>query len=545
MKKFSLLLLLLLAVLSQVNSQKNGQEYDQLMKDMFASEAPGGVALIASEGKILYRKAFGMANLELDVEMSPDHVFRIGSITKQFTACAILKLAEEGKLDLQDDITEYIEDYPTHGYTISIEHLLTHTSGIMSYTSMPDWTAEVRRKDFTPPEMIDFFKNQPMDFAPGEEFRYNNSAYFILGYIVELVSGKSYESYIDSTFFKPLGMSNSYYGSTSRIIHNRADGYARAGIGFKNDDFLSMTQPFGAGSLLSTIDDLYTWYKAVMNGEVISESSLKKATTSNVLNNGKLTGYGYGWFLGNIQESPNIYHGGGINGYLTASMFLPEEQLFVAVFSNCTCKDPGDVAFNMAAIALGQPFEWDSISLDDDLLLSYEAVYSSEYDSDLIITYTDGQVAAMRTGGSETVLTPFEKDKFFVKDGTSTFYFIRGSDKEIITVISKGMGYDIEWKRTDKAIPRLEAIDVDESVLEEYVGEYELAPEFILTISMEEGKIYGQATGQGRLELIPLGGDELQTKGIDAKLQFNRDEEGAVEGLTLHQNGEHKAKKIE
>ncbi len=545
MKKLILLLPLFLAISIQVSCQKSNKEYDQLLQDMFVSDGPGGAALIAQDGEILYRKAFGMANMELDVVMSPDNVFRIGSITKQFTSCAILKLAEEGKLDLQDDITEYIEDYPTHGYTISIEHLLTHTSGIMSYTSMSDWTAEVRRKDFTPPEMIDFFKNQPMDFAPGEEFRYNNSAYFLLGYIVELVSGKSYESYIDSTFFKPLGMSNSYYGSTSRIIHNRADGYARAGIGFKNDDFLSMTQPYGAGSLLSTIDDLYTWYKAVMNGEVISESSLKKATTSNVLNNGKLTGYGYGWFLGNIQESPNIYHGGGINGYLTASMFLPEEQLFVAVFSNCTCKDPGDVAFNMAAIALGQPFEWDSISLDDDLLLSYEAVYSSEYDGDLIITYTDGQVAAMRTGGSETVLTPFEKDKFFVKDGTSTFYFIRGSDKEIITVISKGMGYDIEWKRTDKAIPRLEAIDVDESVLEEYVGKYELAPEFILTISMEEGKIYGQATGQGRLELIPLGGDELQTKGIDAKLQFNRDEEGAVEGLTLHQNGEHKAKKIE
>jgi hypothetical protein len=409
---------------------------------------------------------------------------------------------------------------------------------------MDEWTAEVRRKDFTPAELVDFFKNQPMDFAPGEEFRYNNSAYFLLGYIIEIVSGQSYESYIDENFFKPLEMENSYYGSTSRIIHNRADGYARGEEGYKNDDFLSMTQPYSAGSLLSTVDDLYTWYKAVMNKEVISESSLKKATTSNVLNNGKLTGYGYGWFLRNIQGSPNITHGGGINGYLTASMFLPEEQLFVAVFSNCTCNDPGDLATKMTAIALGMPFEWDSISLDDELLKSYEAVYTSEYDGDLVIAYAEGKITAMRTGGSETVLTPFEKDKFFVKDGTSSFHFVRGEGDVISSVISKGTGYDIEWKKSEKAIPRVVIIDVDESVLKEYVGDYEFGADFILKFFIEEGKIYTQATGQERIEVLPVGEDEFKVSGIDARIKFNRDADNLIEGLTLYQNGEHKAKKI-
>ena len=229
MKKLTLLFSLTLFVSLHVSCQKSDRAYDSMMQEMFKSDGPGGAALIVKDGNILYRKAFGMASLELGVEMKPEHVFRIGSITKQFTACAILKLAEEGKLDLQDDITKYIEDYPTHGYTITIEHLLTHTSGIKSYTGMAEWTSEVRKKDFTPTELIDFFKNQPMDFAPGEEFRYNNSAYFILGYIIELVSGKPYDIYIDENFFKPLGMDNSYYGSTSRIIHNRAAGYARGG----------------------------------------------------------------------------------------------------------------------------------------------------------------------------------------------------------------------------------------------------------------------------------------------------------------------------
>jgi hypothetical protein len=392
---------------------------------------------------------------------------------------------------------------------------------------------------------VDFFKNQPMDFAPGEEYRYNNSAYFLLGYIIELISGKSYADYIDSTFFKPLGMNNSYYGSTSKIIHNRAAGYAKTGEGYKNADFLSMTQPHGAGSLLSTVEDLYTWYKAVMNFEVVSEASLKKATSSFVLNNGQKTGYGYGWSLGNIQGSPSISHGGGINGYLTASIYLPDEEVFVAVFSNCTSNAPGQNATKMAAIALGKPFEWDSISLEEEMLRSYEAVYTSEYDGDMVITYEEGQIFFMESGGSQTALIPFETDMFFIKDGTSTFHFLRGDNKEISAVISKGTGYDTEWKRTDKPLPSHEAIELDASVLEQYPGKYELAPDFILEVFQEGALMYTRASGQEKIEIFPVEMDVFQLKGMDVKLEFNRGEDGAVESLTLYQNGEHKAKKIE
>jgi len=544
MKKLFILLFLLMIAGSQLSCQKNIRAFDKLMSSLFIEDGPGGVAIVVKDGTVLYRKAFGMADLELDVAMSPDNVFRIGSITKQFTACAILKLAEEGKLDLQDDITSFLGDYPTHGYHISIEHLLTHTSGIKSYTDMEDWTSEFRKKDFAPPELVDFFKNQPMDFAPGEEFRYNNSAYFLLGYIVELVSGMSYADYVDSTFFTPLGMKNSYYGSTSRIIPRRASGYAREGEVYKNADFLSMTQPHGAGALIATVDDLYTWYSAVMHGKVISEESLNKATTSYILNSGKKTGYGYGWFLGNIQGSPSISHGGGINGYLTASMYLPEEDVFVAVFSNCTCNAPERTALKMAAISIGKPYEWDSISLDAELLKSYEGVYSSEFDGDMFMTFRDGKIFVMRSGGMETALTPFEKDKFFVKDGTSTFHFQRSEDMEITAVISKGTGYDILWNRTDKSLPVHEAIELDASVLEQYIGEYELGPEFILKIFQEGALMFAQATGQDKIEIFPVEMDVFYVRGMDVKLVFNRGEDGSIESLTLHQNGEHLAKRI-
>jgi CubicO group peptidase (beta-lactamase class C family) len=197
-------------------------EYDEVMNKAFPADGPGATVLIAKKGEIVYHKAFGKANLELDVTMRTDHIFRIGSITKQFTASAILKLAEEDKLSLDDEITKFLPDYPTQEHKITVTHLLNHTSGIKSYTGLEKWTSEVHKQNFTPQEMVDFFKEEPMDFAPGEEFRYNNSAYFLLGYIIEKASGIDYGTYIENTFFEPLGMKSSSYDRTADIIPNRA-----------------------------------------------------------------------------------------------------------------------------------------------------------------------------------------------------------------------------------------------------------------------------------------------------------------------------------
>ena len=175
-------------------------KFDQLLSDKFKSNETGGTALVARKGQIIYKKAFGMANLELNIPMQTENVFRIGSITKQFTAIAILQLMEQGKLDLQDDITKFIPDYPTHGHKITIEHLLTHTSGIQSYTGMKDFDA-ISRLDKKPEELIAYFKNQPMEFAPGTKWNYNNSGFFLLGYIIEKVTGKTYPEYVEEKIF--------------------------------------------------------------------------------------------------------------------------------------------------------------------------------------------------------------------------------------------------------------------------------------------------------------------------------------------------------
>ena len=341
-----------LIVSFQVCAQNLNYEADRLMTDVFEENGSGGIALVVKDGEVLYRKAFGMADMELGVKMKPENIIRIGSITKQFTASAILKLMEEGKLDLQDDITKYIEDYPTQGHVITIEHLLTHTSGIKSFTGMKTWTADLRKMHYSPKEKIEFFKNEPMDFAPGSKYKYNNSGYILLGYIIEVVSGKKYAEYIDEKIFKPLGMNNSFYGSTSDIIKDRAKGYQKQGGNYQNADFLDMSNPYAAGSLTSTVDDLYKWHDAVLHYKVLSKSTLDRAHSSYKLNNGKLTGYGYGWNLNDIEDNKAISHGGSVTGYLTFSLYLPEEDIFVAVFSNCTCKHPGKTAINLTKLAL-------------------------------------------------------------------------------------------------------------------------------------------------------------------------------------------------
>ncbi|MFK8010796.1 MAG: serine hydrolase [Marinicellaceae bacterium] len=545
MKK-TLITLILLVVTVQVNAKSQSKQIDALLNDLFEKDGPGGVALVVKDGKTVYRKAFGMANLELGVKMKPDHIFRIGSITKQFTASAILKLVEEGKIKLDADITEYIVDYPTHGYTITIEQLLNHTSGIKSYTGMKEWGPEERKKSYTPVELVDYFKNEPMDFAPGEQFRYNNSGYILLGHIIELVSGKSYEEYIQDNFFTPLKMNNSSYGSASRIIKNRAYGYDKNEENYINAPFLSMTQPYAAGSLLSTVDDVYTWYKAVMADKVISQESRTKAHSSSTLNNGEETGYGYGWSIGNIQGSKMVQHGGGINGFLTSSLILPEKNVFVAIFSNCNCNYPGEVANKVAAIVIDKPFgEWKTISLDDEVLKSYQAVYEQSDDNQRTITYEDGKLYSLRTGGSKYEIFPYAEDKFYFEDSIVTLEFNRASNNEIESVTLHSTGIEQTWLKTDKEIPSNKSIKVDEKTIKKYLGKYELAPNFHISIFQEDNILFTQATGQSKLEMIAIAKNKFILKNTDIKISFNLDDKGLTTSLTLHQNGDHQAQKVE
>ncbi|NSW93122.1 MAG: serine hydrolase [Bacteroidales bacterium] len=531
-------LLITVPVLSQKNELKLlTAEFDQLLSEQFRPGEPGCAAIVARKGQIIYHKAFGMANLELDVPMKPDMVFRIGSITKQFTAVAILQLMEQGKLKLDDEITRFIPDYPTHGHKITIEHLLTHTSGIKSYTSLPEYLT-FSRQDLKPEEIIDIFKNKPMDFAPGTRWSYCNSGYFLLGYIIEKVSGKTYREYIEENFFKPLNMTSTCYGDDSKIIKNRASGYQPSGDKTVNSDFVSMLIPYSAGAIQSTVGDLFKWNQALHSYKVISKESLEKAHTEYKFPGGEGAGYGYGWFISQLQGSRSIEHGGGINGFLTHSVYLPDEDVFVAVFSNTTGKSPEMVTLKMAASAIGKPWKPSEIQLDEKILDEFTGVYENEEGTQAVVSRTDKQLSLTRPGGSAREINPYEKDKFYIKDTFITIEFVRGSDGKVSKAVLNDRGNVSEWKRTDKKPVTRKEIQLSETILSQYVGEYQLGPGFTLVVTRDGNRLFAQATGQEKVEIFPESETKFFLKVVDAQLEFVRDASGNVSKAILYQGGQ-------
>lgn len=350
MKNFLLTLLLATCVFNKSYAQLN-QKIDSLIQTEFNDpNGPGGVFLISKKGKTIYKKAFGKANLELDANMTSDNVFQIGSMTKQFTAVAVLILESQGRLKVSDPVSKYIPDYPS-GNSITIHHLLTHTSGIKDFTKMKS-LSEIAQKEMSPKAMVDFFKNEPVDFKPGEKFDYNNSGYVLLGYIIELVSGSKYEDFIRENIFRKAGMDHSYYASDRKVIKNRAYGYHQKSDGYVNKTVISFSVPFASGSLMSTVEDMVKWQDAIGKNLILDAEHTKKAFIRYRLNREEEFAYGYGWHLKDINRIPTREHGGSIFGFKSMGIYIPDEDVYIIGFSNCDCHSPTQIVKDMAKAVL-------------------------------------------------------------------------------------------------------------------------------------------------------------------------------------------------
>lgn len=521
-----------------ISAQSLEQQFDELLQKNYKADTPGATALVYKDGEILYRKAFGMANMELEVPMKPENVFELGSITKQFTSVSILMLMEQGKLSLEDEITKYLPDYPTKGKKITIHHLLNHTSGIKSYTDMENFMS-ITRMDKSPKEIIDVFKDQPMDFDPGEQWHYNNSGYIVLGYIIEEVSGKTYADFISENIYVPLKMNNSYYGSKSTLIMNRASGYMPIKEGYKNADYLSMSLPYAAGSLMSCVDDMLLWHKAVHNNTLISAESKAKAFTNTSLNNGKSAHYGYGWQVNEINGAVSIEHGGGIFGYITQGVYVPSENVYVIILTNTNGASPQDSAIKMAALAIGKPYP----TKDEDVALTKAQlkkwVGNYEFDGGVLrsITQEDGILYSQREGSDKLRLYADSASKFHFEGGLTTLEFTIEKRNKITHFAARGnKSKGVETDR--KPATEKEAISIATNTLEEYIGDYELRPGFVLSITIKDDQIFGQATGQPQFQMFPEAEDTFFLKAVAAQLVFGRNDAGDVSNLTLNQGGQ-------
>jgi D-alanyl-D-alanine carboxypeptidase len=525
------------------------KKIDAVMSEVYKPGEPGAAIIVRKDGRTVFRKGYGMADLELGVPIEPDMVFRLGSITKQFTAVSILMLADEGKLSLDDEITKFLPEYPTQGRRITVEHLLTHTSGIQSYTDMPEWLP-LWRKDFTVRELVDFFKDKPMQFEPGERWAYNNSGYILLGAIIENISGESYASFVDSRIFKPLGMTHSFYGSAERIIPRRVPGYQAGTNGFINAPYLSMTQPYAAGSLLSSVDDLAVWSDAVFSGKLLKKEWLDRAWTPCKLRNGESTGYGYGWFISNDRGHRAIEHGGGINGFTTYEMTFPEDGLFLAILTNGAIegRDPEPRAVQIYRLVLGLPEpERKPVSLSprdtDPLVGVYESAAKTEY---YLIREGD-KLFAQRKGGVRNEIQAQSPTEFFFKDNPARILIVKDASGAVTGLrIERRIGPAEIFARTSRPLPkpRKEAV-FDPKVTDQYLGEYEVTPGFTIVILKRGDKLISQATGQPDVELFPESETRFFLKVADATVDFVKDGAGRVTGLVIHQGGQDiPAKKI-
>ena len=426
---------------------------DEMLEKTYKPNEPGAAVIVVRDGKVVLRKGYGKANMELGVPVEPDMIFRTGSITKQFTAAAILMLAEQGKLSLDDDVIKFLPDYPTKGQKITIEHLLTHTSGIKSYTSMPEWLP-LWRKDMQISELIGVFKDQPMDFAPGERWAYNNSAYVLLGAVIEKASGQSYADFIEKNIFAPLGMKNSFYDDTARLIPRRVAGYSKGKDGFINAAYLSMTQPHAAGSLVSSVDDLALWDAALYTEKLLKQESLKRAWTTSKLNNGKATNYGYGWSISSYEGHPVIEHSGGIPGFASYAIRMPNDRVYVAALTNRDFESPGRTVLKIAALAVGKPYrEPVAVKLAANVLDGYTGVYQLGEKEEAIIRRDGDNLVIGFPGGRKTVISPLSETQFFVKDSRSRITFSRNSGGAITGFVVTGSGVEQDGKKTDKPLP--------------------------------------------------------------------------------------------
>lgn len=510
-------------------------EIDTIFNKSYPANSAGAIVLIAKDDKVIYRKSFGMANLELNVPMKPENVLRLASITKQFTSVSILLLMEQGKLNIQDPLSKYIADYP-RGNEITLHNLLDHTSGITSFTNLVDFRSKARN-DMTPEEIISSFKKLPLEFEPGERYEYSNSEYVLLGYIIEKISGMSYENFIQKYIFDKLGMKSSYYGNSDKIIPNRANGYRLNDTSYQNAEYISMTIPYAAGSLMSTVDDMFLWSKAIHHNTLISEKSKQLAFTNYTLKKGKHINYGYGWEINELAGTKSIEHTGGINGFTTSGIYVPTRNIYSIVLTNLD-DGIGPEADNLKAVSiiLGKPIlDKVSVTLSEKQLKQWIGAYQFE-DAIRFITYEEGFLYSSREGGRPFKLIPVSENEFRFDNSFITYKFTskKGKKQTLFTDrIKKSIGTEID----KKPVSERETITLAQEILIKYVGVYELQPTFQIEIEVQNDHIFAKATGQPTVELFAETENSFIIKEINAQVVFNLDIDGTVKSLTFSMGG--------
>jgi len=546
--------------------QTKAEKIETLLNQYYKYKVFNGSALVAENGKVIFKRGFGLANIEWDIPNTPDTKFRIGSMTKQFTAMLIMQFVEEGKLKLNVPITTYIPDYPKDkGDKITIHNLLTHTSGIPNYTDLPSF-ANIVRNPITPIDLIKTFWDLPLEFEPGAKFKYSNSGYIVLGYIIEKVTGKSYEDVLKEKILEPLGMKNSGYDHTVDILPKRASGYDKIGTEYYNTSYIDMSVPYSAGSLYSTVEDLYLWDQALYTDKLLSKKYMDKIFTP-YSKPPFADGYGYGWGLSkkhfdNVEDSLNIVlHGGAINGFNSSILRITNSKDLIVLLNNTGGTNLQEINNKIIDILYEQPYE----PPQKPLMLSFTEILNEKgideasdfYNKKIeegekipefsmnILGYSYLNKKQYKEAKSIFKLNvKAYPESFNVYDSYGEALMLSGDKEDAITNYKKSVELNpnnvegiekLKELGVDVTLP--ETVNVNPNVYDSLTGKYELNPQFALTITKEGDELFVQGTGQSKIELFPKSEMEYYTKAVNAQITFVKDESGKIVKLILHQNG--------
>jgi CubicO group peptidase (beta-lactamase class C family) len=509
-----------------------------IFKNVQKGTMPGAAVLVAQNGDIIYQNGFGYADVGNKIQMTPDFKFKIGSISKQFSAVAILKLQEEGKISVQDKLSKYIPDFP-RGNEVSIYHLLTHTSGIHSYENQRNFSMLV---PVSPQALIDSIKTFPYDFNPGEKYQYNNSGYCILAYLVEKISGKTLGEYLNETFFKPLGMNDTGIYKSSSVLNNEAYGYSMENGAVKKAPYQEMTWAFGVGGIYSTVQDLYTWNEAIFDGKILSEASLKTAFTPAVLNNNEKTDYGYGWFISTKRGIRFIQHSGGVFGFSTYLEHQPENKLTVCVLCNSLPTPEGINPVSngqfISEFILNNKMEKESTfavgtTISENILKKYVGRYNYGQGRIMMITREGKQLYGRLSGETKNPLTPYSTDEFYLKAMDAKIEFFSDESNVVTHLIHYQKDGQIEAKKLKDETP----VNVNPAIFDKLTGKYDLGNNYVVEIIKENKKLYVKSPNLPRNELLPASELEYFSMESTTRVNFILNKEGKAESMITNIDG--------
>lgn len=490
-----------------------------------------GSVLVARGEKVLLSKGYGSANLEWDIPNSPVTKFRLGSVTKQFTAACILLLEERGKLKIDDPVKKYLPDAPAAWEKITIFNLLTHTSGIPNFTSFPDYSS-TKAIHTTPEKLVARFRDKPLDFQPGEKWSYSNSGYVLLGYLIAKISGQSYADFVQQNIFQPLGMKDSGYDSNSAVLAHRASGYSPTPHGPVNAGYVDMTIPLSAGGLYSTTEDLLRWEQGLFGGKLLTPASLEKMTTP------FKEDYAFGLGVRTAGGHKVIDHGGGIEGFNTHLAYYPEDKLVVVVLANLNGGAASAMVPKLASVAHGEAVvlssERKEITLSPQVSSQYVGTYEFQQMGRKMWIRLEGDHLTTQLSGQRRVPIFAESEtKFFPKVVDAEIEF--GKDEKGPYLVLHQGGRDQKAYRTSDKVEERKEVAVPAEIAAQYVGTYELRPNREIVITLENGQLMAQLTGQPKLPLLAESDTGFFFKDVDAQIEFLKDEKGALNRLILHQ----------